>query len=41
MFGWAVGRGILEASPVAGIKAPSVEVSRDRVLDDREIRLVW
>ena len=33
LFGWAMERDIVEASPVAGIKAPARETSRDRVLD--------
>ncbi|HEX9743656.1 MAG TPA: integrase arm-type DNA-binding domain-containing protein [Nitrospiraceae bacterium] len=41
MFGWAVERGILETSPCAGLKAPAAERSRDRVLSDQEIKLLW
>jgi integrase len=41
MFSWAVERDILVASPCAGIKLPSPEQSRDRVLSDDEIRAVW
>lgn len=41
MFGWAVQRGILETSPVAGLKPPSPEVARDRVLTDTELAAVW
>jgi integrase len=41
MCRWAVGRGIIERSPCDGMKAPSPETRRDRVLDDDEIRLVW
>lgn len=40
-FGWAVERGVIEASPMAGLKPPSPEVSRDRVLTDRELIAVW
>ncbi|MGH7088385.1 MAG: tyrosine-type recombinase/integrase [Stellaceae bacterium] len=46
LFNWAVSRDIegLDANPVAGIKLAdllgSVE-SRDRVLNDREIRAIW
>jgi len=40
MFAWACERDLLEASPCFGIKAPSPEVSRDRVLSDGELRLV-
>lgn len=38
---WCVERSILDASPAAGVKAPSEEVSRDRVLTDDEIRWLW
>lgn len=38
---WAVGRGIIAASPFAGIKPPSKEKSRDRVLTDEEIVWFW
>ena len=40
-FAWAVERDIVAASPVVSIKAPSEEKSRDRVLTDEEIRLIW
>ena len=40
MFAWACERDLLEASPCFGVKAPSLEVSRDRVLSDDELRLV-
>jgi integrase len=41
LFNWAVQRGIIDASPVASIKAPLAERSRDRVLSDDEIRWLW
>ena len=41
LFNWAVERGVLEASPLAGVGLPSKEQSRDRVLDDRELAGVW
>jgi integrase len=41
MFAWAVDRDIISLSPCAGIKAPTAERSRDRVLTDNELRLVW
>ena len=41
LFNWAVQRGIITASPVAGIKAPLAETSRDRVLTDDEIGWLW
>lgn len=37
---WCLERGIIEATPIAGLKAPTKEISRDRVLDDDEIRRV-
>jgi integrase len=41
LFGWCVERGILEISPCIGVKSPAPERSRDRVLVDGELRLVW
>jgi integrase len=41
MFAWAVARDIIAASPCAGLKPPSPERSRDRILNDVELRLVW
>lgn len=41
MFGWAVERDILAASPVVNIKAPAREVERDRVLTDDELKTIW
>ncbi|MBX3537666.1 MAG: tyrosine-type recombinase/integrase [Chelatococcus sp.] len=41
MFSWCVERGILDTSPCTDVKAPASERSRDRVLTDEEIRLVW
>ena len=38
LFSWAVERGIIEASPVANVKAPGQETARDRVLTDDELR---
>jgi integrase len=38
---WAVSREIIERSPCDGVMARSAETPRDRVLDDRELRLVW
>ncbi len=39
-FNWCVERGIVEMSPVVGIKPPTREHARDRVLNDDEIRAV-
>lgn len=38
---WAVERDIITASPAMGVKASAKEVSRDRVLNDDEIRWFW
>jgi integrase len=38
---WAVSREIISHSPCDGVIARSAETPRDRVLDDRELRLVW
>ena len=40
MFNWFVERGIVERSPIIGMKAPTRERSRDRVLHDDEIKLL-
>jgi integrase len=37
LFNWSVSRGIVTASPCAGISAPHREKSRDRVLNDDEL----
>jgi integrase len=41
LFNWAVARDIIPASPCAGVKAPSPERARDRILNDEELRFVW
>jgi integrase len=41
MCAWSVERGIIDRSPCDGVKPPSSEQSRDRVLDDNELRLLW
>src|ERR1700730_10695522 len=41
MCGWAVERGLIEANPCTGIKAPAAETARDRVLSDDELKAVW
>jgi integrase len=41
LFNWALSRDIIAISPVAGVKPPSIEKSRDRILNDDELRLVW
>jgi integrase len=41
MFNWCVGRDIIAASPCAGVKPPTPERSRERVLSDRELHEIW
>ena len=41
LFRWAVSRGDLERSPLEGVEPPPPVPSRDRVLSDEEIALVW
>ena len=41
MLSWCTERGMIEASPAAGIKPPAKEISRDRVLEDWEIAAIW
>jgi integrase len=41
MFAWAVGKDIISASPCDGVKPPTKETARDRVLSDEEIRAFW
>jgi integrase len=41
LFNWAIERDIVGSSPCAGLKAPASEISRDRVLNDDEIRWLW
>jgi integrase len=41
MLSWAVERGIITASPAAGVGAPGGEETRDRVLAPGELAAVW
>jgi integrase len=41
LFNWAIERDILAVSPCAGVKPPTPEQSRDRVLSDDELGNVW
>jgi integrase len=41
MCSWAVSRELIEHNPCDGVDAPTVEKSRDRVLDSGELSLVW
>lgn len=38
---WAVSRGDLERSPLEGVEAPPPVASRDRVLSDKELAVLW
>ncbi len=38
---WCVEKSILEISPFDRVKPPTIEQSRDRILSDAELRLVW
>lgn len=40
-FNWCLERDIITGSPVAGVKPPAREYSRDRVLNPQELRAVW
>lgn len=40
-FNWAVENDLIASSPVAGLKKPNPETSRDRVLTDDELKAVW
>src|SRR5262245_33889297 len=41
MCNWAMERGLIAVSPCTGIKPPTAERSRDRVLSDDELKDVW
>jgi integrase len=41
IFNWSVTRDLIVSSPCVGVRAPTPERPRDRVLDDPELRLVW
>ena len=41
LFSWAIGEGLADATPVLGTHKATDEISRDRVLIDDELRLVW
>jgi integrase len=41
LFNWCVAHDILAVSPCVGVERPTAEKSRDRVLDDVELYLVW
>lgn len=41
LFRWSQGRGEIDRNPLEGVEAPKPVASRDRVLADNELRLVW
>jgi integrase len=41
MFNWCIDRSIIGSSPCVRIEPPGAETSRDRVLSDDELRLLW
>ncbi|UXX83032.1 tyrosine-type recombinase/integrase [Roseovarius pelagicus] len=41
LMSWSVERGIIDASPIAGMKPPSKEKPRERVLSDDELGVLW
>ena len=41
MLAWEVEREIIELNPASGIKKPTREHERERVLNDEELRAVW
>ena len=41
LFNWAVERGVIEHSPIQGLKPPGRIKSRDRVLADDELAAIW
>ena len=40
-FRWLMDRSVIDASPCTRVKAPAAENSRDRVLSDDELALLW
>lgn len=41
LFNWAIGRGIIDMTPVAKVEPPGKEKRRERYLSDVELRVVW
>ena len=41
LFNWAIDRELTDRNPIAGLKPPAKEVSRDRFLSDDEITAFW
>ncbi|MER8453098.1 integrase arm-type DNA-binding domain-containing protein [Mesorhizobium sp. M1428] len=40
-FSWLIDRDVITTSPCVGVKMPTAEKSRDRILSDDELRLFW
>jgi integrase len=41
VFSWALSEGLVTSNPVTGLRKRTVEVARERVLSDEEIRTFW
>jgi integrase len=41
LYAWAIAEGLADANPVVGTNKAAEEISRDRVLSDEDLRLVW
>jgi integrase len=40
-FGWAMGKGYIDTNPMIGVPKFEGEKQRERVLDSRELKLIW
>jgi integrase len=40
-FGWCVSQQVIERSPCVGLARPAAPASRERILDDAEVRAFW
>ena len=40
-FSWAIGEGLVDATPVLGTNKATEEISRDRVLSGEELPAIW
>jgi integrase len=41
LYAWTIAEGLADANPVVGTNKAAEEISRDRVLNDEDLRLVW
>ena len=41
VFAWALDRGVIDTHPLIGLRPPSREMSRDRVLTDNQLSQLW